>query len=421
MAFAKQFAGDPYFSHLSDTSLSVRIENKIKNECRFVVMGDSRSQTNIFSEIMKRVNEINPDIIISMGDLVENGGNKEQWKTQFFDISEAVINHIPFISTLGDHEGSRDEGRLFAQYFFPKKDYKKLWFSFDLGNAHFVSLDYRYPKNKEMIDWFKKDMEASNAKWKFVFMHRPCYNLGGHCSMWGREIWPALFRKYNVDIVFSGHSHIYERFLPVRPSDSNGWAVTYITTGGAGANLYDIRKNDFLASTFSDYHFIYFDIKNNILSMKVFSTNDFLFDELTINKRGNRFDKKYFSKVISQEKLNFITEFTRSLAESLTSIPLRTVPVKRRISLKYRVKNRQIKFKISLANESREFYEMESLESVLYGDKRKDFEMKIFSKCDITVSQWGEIKPPLRLEGEFEIGNEKLKVNSGDIRYWPVN
>lgn len=28
-----------------------------------------------------------------------------------------------------------------------------------------------------------------------------CYNLGGHRSAWGREVWPVLFRKYKVDIL----------------------------------------------------------------------------------------------------------------------------------------------------------------------------------------------------------------------------
>lgn len=383
---------------------------------RFVAMGDSRSQPKIFSEIMKDVNKINPDVIISMGDLVEDGGKKVQWKKYFFDASRNVISHIPFISTLGDHEGERDSGKLFAHYLFPRKNHKKLWYSFDVGNAHFVSLDYRYPKNVEMINWFENDMTNSDAKWNFVFTHRPCYNFGGHCSVWGRDTWPALFQKHKIDIVFSGHSHIYERFLPVKINSSSDWSVTYITTGGAGANLYKARTNQFLAKAFADYHYILFDIKNDSLLMTTFSTNNCIIDRMRIDKSAG-YDKKYFYKSTSQKKLNFITMFLRKLSESINTIPLMTIPSEKKICIDSEFK--KVGIKISLSKNSRKFYKMKSVKFNLCKGKTKQINLKIFAKDNITVSPWGLITPPLKLDGQICFDEERFEIETGNIEYWP--
>ncbi|NOX64299.1 MAG: metallophosphoesterase family protein, partial [Chlorobi bacterium] len=217
----------------------------------FVVLGDSRSKPNIFKAITDQIIKIDPTVIIANGDLVAKGGNYDNWQSQFFDPAKEMINHIPFITAVGDHESDKvdgDNADLFTHFLFPHKDSLKLWFSYDIGNAHFTFLDWRYPYSNEMIEWFKKDISSSDKDWKFVIMHRPVYNLGGHRTAWGKNVWSELLREYKIDIVFAGHSHLYERFYPLRPlSQPDAWAVTYITTGGAGASLYEAVQNRSLA------------------------------------------------------------------------------------------------------------------------------------------------------------------------------
>ncbi|NOY60131.1 MAG: hypothetical protein GXO75_14545, partial [Calditrichaeota bacterium] len=50
----------------------------------FVVMGDSRSNPKIFGAISDEVNALNPDLILSVGDLVREGGSYEQWDKYYF-------------------------------------------------------------------------------------------------------------------------------------------------------------------------------------------------------------------------------------------------------------------------------------------------------------------------------------------------
>ena len=135
----------------------------------FIAIGDSRTGHDIHRSISDMILDLNPDFVISMGDLVGNGGNFDEWGPHFFEPAAKVINHIPVISTLGDHDTRIDDGDNFHYYLRPTTSAERLWFSYDYGPAHFVSLDYRGEDDPEMMEWFEKDMAASKAKWKFVY------------------------------------------------------------------------------------------------------------------------------------------------------------------------------------------------------------------------------------------------------------
>ena len=148
----------------------------------FVAMGDSRSNPDIFKKILDGTVSENPDLIISMGDLVESGGLYDEWHDYYFSVAKDVVCTIPLVSTLGDHEADGDDGELFRYFLRKDEPTDKQWFSFDYGNTHFISLDFRHPNDQEMIDWFINDISSSEKEWNIVYMHRGTYNFGGHRS-----------------------------------------------------------------------------------------------------------------------------------------------------------------------------------------------------------------------------------------------
>lgn len=390
-----------------------------QKKVRLLAMGDSRSNPDIFAKIMGQVAQVEPDLIISMGDLVANGGNYEEWGRFYFSVAAQVIDHIPLVSTLGDHEGSGDDGELFRHYLRNSEPTDKQWFSFDYGDAHFISLDYRHPDNEEMISWFIKDVTESDARWKFVYMHRPCYNLGGHRSAWGRGTWPDLFRKYQVDIVFAGHSHQYERFYPLRPANEpDGWPVTYITTGGAGAGLYEITQNPYLAKAESVNHFVYLEISGDSLSARALRNDGSVLDEFTMIKTGKSYDQPYMSLVLPQENLDILTMFTRAVSFSIRTLPLDDHPARAMVNLKSTVAE-DLSFKVSLSSESATRYEMEPVSGVLKGFESLNLPVNILSKTSMTVSRWGDIEPTIRLAVDYELGGQSYHIEGGGLEYWP--
>ena len=386
---------------------------------RFVAMGDSRSNPDIFKKIIDNTQAANPDFIISMGDLVANGGSYDEWEEFYFSIAGGMIDHIPLVSTLGDHEGSGDDGELFRHFLRTDQTTEKQWFSFNYGNAHFISLDYRHPDSDEMIRWFKEDIESADAKWNFVFMHRPCYNLGGHRSAWGRDQWPELFRQYGVDIVFAGHSHQYERFYPIRPErQPDSHPVTYITTGGAGAGLYDVTQNPFLAVAESVNHYVVFEISGDTLRAKAIRNDNSLLDEFSMIKSQNEYDDAYLALTKPQEDLDILTMFMQAVSLSIDKIPLDDYPSRAYVDLKSTIDD-DIDFTIELSQASQPFYQMESVSDSLKGSETKQLQLNILSKTDMTISRWGNINPKLNLTVSYRYQTKEYTIHGGAIEYWP--
>jgi hypothetical protein len=61
-----------------------------------------------------------------------------------------------------------------------------------------------------------------------------------------------------VDVVFSGHEHLYERVKPQH-------GVRYFVSGGGGRNLYRFRQSDFDEIGFSEHHFMILEIAGDRL------------------------------------------------------------------------------------------------------------------------------------------------------------
>jgi len=101
------------------------------------------------------------------------------------------------------------------------------YYSFNYANVHIISLDSQLSARDEanratMLQWLTDDLMANTADWTIVIFHHPPYTKGSHDSdqlLGGidqpifdmREEFTPVFDRYGVDLVYSGHSHIYER------------------------------------------------------------------------------------------------------------------------------------------------------------------------------------------------------------------
>ena len=92
-----------------------------------------------------------------------------------------------------------------------------VYYSFDYGNAHIAVLNTNdmYPMSQAQRNWLVNDMTASDAMWKIVMMHRAAYSAGKNINkpdtMIMREVLIPLFDRCDIDLVFSGHDHMYMR------------------------------------------------------------------------------------------------------------------------------------------------------------------------------------------------------------------
>jgi len=119
----------------------------------------------------------------------------------------------------------------------------ELYYSFDLGGWHIVSLDsITYVNGGEkaaaQLDWLKKDLTANPKAPVIAYWHYPYFSNakhGGEPKM--KPFWDALY-AHGPALVFTGHNHIYERFAPMNSAgekvpETQGIQEFVISPGGA--------------------------------------------------------------------------------------------------------------------------------------------------------------------------------------------
>lgn len=289
-------------------------------ETRFIVYGDSRSNPDIHAQVARRFLSHRPDFILHTGDLVARGRDYSLWSREFFDPLKGIIDHVPVLPAIGNHE---DDGANYLNYFHLPPPER--WYSFDLGPVHVLALDYHYEKpSHEQFAFAQQDLRASRAPWKIVFLHIPMFNIGGHASSWGHDAYLPLFHETRVDLVIAGHSHLYERFRPIAPrTQPSAWPIAYVTSGGGGAGLHPSYDHPALACRATTNHFIVFDATSKRLRGRTYLTSGKVLDEfsLTRNTQGRLPGQPY-----PEEWLRTYAEAADSLTGRLATLPTNGQP-----------------------------------------------------------------------------------------------
>lgn len=134
-----------------------------------------------------------------------------------------------------------------------------MWYSFNYGSAHFVSIntetdwpgaeeqdlgDGQFKKfpaghfapNGTFLQWLENDLrmasqERGRRPWIIVGGHRPLHEL----AQPGGAAIAALLRKYEVDMYLAGHEHYYARYPQVCGGPSER-CTQPIVIGGPGCD-----------------------------------------------------------------------------------------------------------------------------------------------------------------------------------------
>ncbi len=208
----------------------------------FLVFGDSRSRPGVHRKVIRSLAGESMHFILGTGDYVEHGRVHRQWR-KFFEIEKELLSRAVFFPSVGNHDRKGRHAKEFERYFALPKDSSgsERYYSYLAGKTLLVVLDsnMRDPEMGRQTIWLQETLEAAkrtSVEHVFVTVHHPLYSIslhGGHRGT--RNRWEALFRRYQVDAVFSGHDHAYMR------GEKGG--VRYFVSGGGGAPLYPRRKS----------------------------------------------------------------------------------------------------------------------------------------------------------------------------------
>ncbi|MGB2697261.1 MAG: metallophosphoesterase [Candidatus Zixiibacteriota bacterium] len=255
-----------------------------EKQFKFNVYGDTRTQPDSHLVVVNRIMEFEPYFTLHTGDVVENGYSQSDWDIYFATIcsSEVCAQEIPFYYAIGNHE---NESPLYYGYFYlphNNPDSTESYYSFDYGNSHFISLDTEIPygPTSHQYNWLETDLRSTYDKiYVFVFMHQYPYCAGGHESNIAlRNALCPLFEEYKVDMVFSGHSHFYQRNGPI-----NG--VTYMITAGGGAPLRTPAESSWTQYTEESHHNVTFTVWSDSLMFRMVRTDGSVGDNLVYHPK----------------------------------------------------------------------------------------------------------------------------------------
>ena len=233
------------------------------------------------------------------------------------------------------------------------------WYSFDAGPVHVLALDYHFDKDThEQFKFAKKDLLESKAPWKVVFLHNPVFNFGHHNSGWGHKSYLPLFHEAKVDLIFAGHSHMYERFHPVASTNGSGaWPVIAITTGGGGAELHQPLLHPAQAVALSTNHFINVEASRDRLVGSVIRVDGAEIDRFEIEKAGGRHTAEFLAQVYPEEQMLAAYEIAPNLLAKFASLPTNRQPAMAMITLPpLKSSPKPVELEITLAPESAKNY-----------------------------------------------------------------
>ncbi len=312
------------------------------NYFEFVMLGDNRDGYQTFSNILDKINAINPVFTVDDGDLVF-GGQAHKYRLFYETVAKL---RTPLYTTLGNHDIRVNGRENYTKLFGPP------YYSFDYKNTHFVFLDSsrgwaeKEAIPKEQYEWLEGDLKNAQGKRILVFSHIPpvdprTYKDKNNIPDIPEEEKPGIFErlmndysqykslnhgfpdpeegakfeklmtKYKVDTVFLSHIHSYFSYV----KDD----VRYVISGGGGAEL---------LTTDSYYHF---------LRVKVTDRDTYL-EAVEMPSPTNKIQDRYLSA---------ISLFSRAIYKEYKTVVL-SITFFVLASLGYIIWNRRYRVKLKL-------------------------------------------------------------------------
>jgi 3',5'-cyclic AMP phosphodiesterase CpdA len=207
-------------------SAVVRLPNR-PDSVKFSAIGDNgtgdRPQYEVADQMTKLQSTFPFDLVIMLGDNMYGGQRPADFVKKFEEPYKTLLGrNVKFQASLGNHD--RPENVSYGPYNMNGQRY----YTYVRKNVRFFALDSTLMDRKQ-LDWLDAALKDSREDWKIPYFHHPLYsNASRHGSSVDlRLLLEPIFLKYGVQVVFSGHDHVYERLKPQK-------GIYYFVSGAAG-------------------------------------------------------------------------------------------------------------------------------------------------------------------------------------------
>jgi 3',5'-cyclic AMP phosphodiesterase CpdA len=195
---------------------------------RFAAIGDMGTgespQYEVAQQMLKAHEAFPFEFVIMLGDNIYGGSTPADFDKKFAVPYKPLLDAgVKFYASLGNHDNTNE------RFYQPFNMNGESYYTYKKGNARFFVLNSNYMDPKQLA-WLEGQLkDAGNGGWKICYFHHPLYSSGQFHgpSLDLRKLLEPLFVKYGVDVVFSGHDHVYERIRPQQ-------GIYYFMEGASG-------------------------------------------------------------------------------------------------------------------------------------------------------------------------------------------
>ncbi|KAK6634052.1 hypothetical protein RUM44_004660 [Polyplax serrata] len=295
---------------------------------RLIIYGDMGWEgAAIVPYLENEIKQNGVDVIAHIGDIAYNmDTDNGRVGDGFLRMIEPVASAVPYMTTMGNHEQAHNFSHYKNAFSMPGRS-EGMFYSFDLGPAHFVAIStevYYFPQYgiesiKTQYNWLQHDLTVAfknrhNRPWIIVLQHRPFYcssDTNEDCSHkrsilktcyinnneYGLE---DLYYRNGVDIIFAGHMHYYERSWPLYNNEvyngssgpyTNPGATVHIITGAAG-----MVSGTETASNIDPNKFPFYSRDNSYTVLNIINNTHVCLEQISTTQNGQIIDHMWLIK-----------------------------------------------------------------------------------------------------------------------------
>ena len=243
---------------------------------KFAIIGDSGrgtpEQHQVAAQMARFRERFKFNFVVMLGDNIYEGpASPEDYQRKFEEPYDTLLDDgVKFFAVLGNHDDPRQvsyplfhmAGQRYYSFAPPEDPLTRL-----ATRVEFFGLDSTNMDSTQLA-WLDERLGVSKAKWKVVFLHHPLYTSGRYRNASRAHRWAIepILTRHGVNIVLSGHEHIYQRSVLQQ-------GVIYFVSGGAGS----LRRGDGVAAPFvarsydEDYHFMLMEIEGEAMHFQAIS------------------------------------------------------------------------------------------------------------------------------------------------------
>jgi hypothetical protein len=252
----------------------------------FIAYGDTRGRhdgeqlqaehqlviESMLATIQARASGADPiRFVVQSGDAVRSGPVAAQWRVSYIPLIERLTRDagVPYFLAVGNHDVTSTEdvhdparaaglchyfsanARLIPAEGSPHRIAGYPDYGFGYGNTFFIAFDSNVANDDAQLAWVRRELETLDRRRYpnvVVFIHHPPFSSGPHGGATLerqaaalRTRYMPLFRRHHVQLLLTGHEHLFEHWVERYEDASGPHRLDEIVSGGGGAPLYTYR------------------------------------------------------------------------------------------------------------------------------------------------------------------------------------